>query len=112
MIDLIKKYIESRIQLVKLELITVFSNVVSTLVKSFIVLIFSMFILLMLSFSLAFWLAELLDSKAFGFGVVGAIYVVLFIIYLISGRQILEKMMKDKIVSSAYDTEEEINQEV
>lgn len=111
MIDLLKKYIETRIQILKLELITVLANVASTLVSSFIILVFSLFILLMLTFSLAFWLSETLNSNTFGFAIVGGIYCVFFIIYLLYSKKLLERKVKDGIVSSALDSEEKINQE-
>ena len=95
MIDLIKKYIDSRIQLLKLELITVFANVASTLVSSFIILLFSLFILLMLTFSFAFWLAQLLNSNTIGFAIVGGIYCVLFVIYLLYSKKLLERKVKE-----------------
>lgn len=107
MIDLIKNYIENRIQLVKLELVTVFANVASGLVSSFLILVFILFILIMFSFSLAFWLAELLNSSAIGFAIVGGIYTLIFIIYLFYNKQIIESKVKDKIVSSALSAEEE-----
>lgn len=111
MIDLIKKYLETRIQLLKFELITVFANVASTLVSSFIILVFSLFILLMFSFSLAFWLSAFLDSNTLGFAIVGAVYLVVFIIYLFYSKEIMEEKVKDGIVSSALDTSDEINNE-
>ncbi len=111
MVDLLKNYIEKRVELIKLELITVFANIASGLVSSFLILIFTLFILLMFSFSLAFWLADMLDSNAIGFALVGGVYTLFFIVYLLYSKQAIEIKVKDGIVSSALNTEEENHQE-
>lgn len=111
MIDLLKSYIENRFQLMKLELISVVANVAAGLVSSFFILVISMFVLLMFSISLAFWLAELLDSNALGFAIVGAIYTLVFIIYLLFSKEFIATKVKDKIVQSALSAEGELNQD-
>ena len=57
MIDLFKKYVENRIELVKFNFIGAIANVAAGLVSSFLLLIIGIFILLMFSISLAFWLS-------------------------------------------------------
>jgi len=101
MLNSLKNYVEKRIQLVKLELIGVFADMASGLVSAFLILLFSMFILLMLSFSAAFWIGETLDSFALGFVIVGGIYLVLFSLYLLFGKSQLNNQIKDAIVLSA-----------
>lgn len=103
MIDSVKNYIEKRLQLIKFELVDIFANIASGLVSSFIILIFSLFILLMLSFSLAFWFSELVDNISLGFVIVAGIYLVIFILYMLIGRSKIDKNIKDIIVQTALN---------
>ena len=102
MIELLKSYIEKRIQLVKFELIEVLANVASGLVSSFLILAFAMFIALMLSLSLAFWFSELLESYTLGFALVGGLYLLIFIIYLLVFKDKISIQVKDKIVQNSF----------
>ena len=106
MIDSIKNYIEKRFQLIKLELVGIFANMASGLVSSFIILIFALFILLMLSFSLAFWFSKIVDNFSLGFAMVAGIYLLIFILYFVFGKSKIDKNIKDVIVQSALNQEE------
>lgn len=108
MVDLIKKYVDNRIQLIRLELITVLANVTAGLISSFLILIIGLFILLMFSFSLAYWLSIVFDSKAIGFAVVGGIYSLIFIIYLAFSKENIDKKVKDQIVKIALNAEDDL----
>jgi hypothetical protein len=109
MIDLLKSYIENRIQLLKLELVSVVANVAAGLVSSFLILVIGMFILLMFSISLGFYLAQLVDNNALGFAIVGGIYLLVFLIYWAFSKDSIAKKVKDQIVKAALDAEEELN---
>ena len=63
----------------------------------------------MFSFSLAFWLADLMNSNSIGFAIVGGIYVVIFIIYILFSKNALDNKVKDTIVKAAYAKEEELD---
>ncbi len=111
MIDSLKRYIEKRFQLIKLELVSIFANMASGLVSSFLILVFSMFIVLMLSFSLAFWFAKIFDNYSIGFAIVGGIYTLLFILYLVFGKSKIDTKVKDAIVQSALKSDEKLSDE-
>jgi energy-coupling factor transporter transmembrane protein EcfT len=108
MIDLIKKYVDNRIKLVKIELVSVLANVIAGLVSSFMILLMITFIVLMLSISLAFWMSSLFDSNTIGFLIVGGIYILVFFIYMAFSKDYIDTKVKDKIVSRAFKTEEEL----
>ena len=107
MIEVVKGYIENRIQLLKLEMVTIAANVASGLVSSFLILIFILFIFLMLSLSLGFWIASLLDNHALGFLIIGGFYLILFMIFMLVSRKGIENKVKDIIVSSALSSDNE-----
>jgi membrane protein implicated in regulation of membrane protease activity len=111
MIDLFKKYIDNRLQLIKLELISALANVASGLISSFLLLGMAMFILLMFNFALAYYLGSVFENQALGFLMVGLVYVILFAIYFFFGRNTMDKNVKDKIVRTIFTAEEEIKGE-
>lgn len=105
MIDLLKEYVEKRIQLIKYELIGVFANVASGLVTSLLLLVLSLFILCMFSFAAAYWIGQLLENTALGFASIGCFYTLLFIIYFFVSKDKVELKIKDQIVKSALASE-------
>ena len=112
MIDLLKEYLEKRVQLVKYELIGIFANVASGLVTSLLLFVLALFILCMFSFALAFWLGQLLDDTALGFACVGGFYTLLFIIYMFVSKDKVELKIKDQIVKSALSAEGKENNSI
>lgn len=110
MIDLVKKYVENRIQLVKLNLIAAISNVAAGLVSSFLLLVIALLIVLMFSIALAFWISSYFESEVVGFGLVGLIYLLFFVVYAVFAKDGVEKRIKDKIIASALSDEGEIEE--
>ena len=107
MIDLVKKYVENRIELVKYNLIGAMANVAAGLVSSFLLLIMGILILLMFSISMAFWLSTFFESEIIGFALMGLVFVILLVIYMFSAKDKVELKIKDQIVKSAMSEEEE-----
>ena len=101
MIDLVKKYVENRVELVKLSLIGALANVAAGMVSSFLLLVMGMLILLMFSIALAFWLSSICESEIAGFALVGLLYLLAFIVYAAFAKKGVETRIKDKIVESA-----------
>ncbi len=108
MVDVIKKYFDNRFQLIKLELINVLANVAARLINSFLILIIGLFILMMFSFSLAYWLATVFESDAIGFAIVGGIYILIFIIFFIFSKDAIDNKIKDQIVKAALKADEDL----
>jgi len=109
MLDLVKKYVENRIELVKFNFIGAIANVAAGLVSSFLLLIMGIFILLMFSISMAFWLATFFESEIIGFAIMGLLYIILLVVYTLFVKNSVELKMKDKIVESALSDEDEFN---
>jgi len=108
MIDLLRKYIDNRIQLIKLELISALANVAAGLISSFLLLGMGLIILIMFNFALAFYLGSLFENQALGFLVVGLIYVLLFVLYYYFFRNTVDKNVKDKIVKIIFMADKEM----
>jgi hypothetical protein len=109
MIDIIRKYFEKQVQLIKLETIVIVANVVSSLASSILLLVLFLLILFMFNFALAFWLGQVLGSIALGFLLVGIFYTAIFVIYLYVSKDKVELKIKDQIVKSALSSEKKNN---
>lgn len=112
MIDLVKKYIENRIELVKFNFIGAIANVSASLVSSFLLLVLGIFIILMFSISLAFWLSTFFESEIVGFALVGLIYVILLVVYTMVAKDRIELKIKDKIVERALSDDDDFNESI
>ena len=107
MYDLLMKYIDNRLQLLKLELTGASANVVASLVSSIVLLCMGMIIVVMLSFAIGFYLGDLLNSFAAGFAIVAGIYALFLIIYMVIGKDTIGKKIKDIVVKAIYDSIDE-----
>jgi len=110
MIDIIRDYFEKQIQLAKLEAIVIVANVTSNLASSLLLITLGLLIMFMFNFALAFWIGEVLHHIALGFVVVGAFYMVIFMIYIFISKDKVELKIKDQIVKSAMATDKKNNQ--
>jgi len=112
MIDLVKKYVENRIQLVKFNFIGAIANVAAGLVSSFLLLIMGILILLMFSIALGFWFATFFESEIIGFALVGVIYLVILVVYVMFAKEGIELKIKDKIVEAALKDDDDFNESI
>ena len=110
MVELVKKYVENRIQLVKLNLIGAIANVAAGMVSSFLLLVMGILILLMFSISLAFWFSTFFESEIIGFALVGVLYLIFFIIYAAFAKKGVEARIKDEIVASALSEVDDLTE--
>lgn len=112
MIDSVKKYIGNRIQLMKLDLISILANLSANLISSFFILIILIIIFIMFSFSIAYLIGQQYQNTALGFGVVGGFYVLVFFVYMKFFKAKIDTKVKDKIVQAAFAAEKEINKDL
>lgn len=112
MIDLVKKYVENRIQLVKFNFIGAIANVAAGLASSFLLLIMGVLILLMFSISVAFWLSTFFESEIIGFALMGLIYLVILVVYAMFAKDGIELKIKDKIVEAALKDDDDFNESI
>ena len=82
-LDQVREYITTRIELTKIELIEKSSKIISKILTGILLSIFTLFILLFLSFGLATYLGQLMDNIAYGYFIVAGIYVIVFVILLL-----------------------------
>jgi len=111
MFDFIKEYIDNRIQLVKLGLVSVLANLTAKLISSFLILIILLIIIFMFSISLAYFFGQYFQNIALGFAIVGGIYLLIFIVYMLFAKKPIDIKVKDTIVQAAFAAEKELTEE-
>ncbi len=108
MLDLLKTYIENKIQLAKFELISISANLAAKLISFFVIMVLALTILLMVSVALAYGIGQYFNSIAIGFAIVGGVYLLFFILYIAFARGKVEKIVKDHVVKIAIQAHEDL----
>ncbi len=85
----LREYVEKRIELYRLEFIEEAVEGVSTLITSFLLLAIFGIVLIFASVSVAFYLAEVLDSNWLAFSIVTIFYAVLALALFLFKRQLI-----------------------
>jgi Na+/H+-dicarboxylate symporter len=109
MLDLIKKYIDNKIQLTKLELISVSAHLASKLIGFFVVALLLMVVVILFNFAAAYGIGQYLNNTALGFTIIGGIYLLFFVIYILFAKDKLGIFVKDYVVKIAIGAQEELN---
>ena len=91
-------YLETRIDLLKLKTVDKSSDVISSLVSNFAILLIITFAIFILNIGLSFWLGSLLGETWYGFFAVGGFYAVLAIVLIIFKKKWLKGPLTDVIV--------------
>ena len=92
-------YLETRIDLLKLKTVDKSSDVISSLVSNFVILLIITFAIFILNIGLSFWLGSLLGETWYGFFAVGGFYTVLAIVLIIFKKKWLKGPLNDVIVN-------------
>jgi len=92
-------YLETRIDLLKLKTVDKSSDVISSLVSNFAILLIITFAIFILNIGLSFWLGSLLGETWYGFFAVGGFYAVLAIVLIIFKKKWLKGPLNDVIVN-------------
>lgn len=108
MVDLLKKYIENKIQLTKFELISVSANLAAKLISLFVVALLVMVVVLLFNIAAAYFIGQYYDNTALGFAIIGGIYLLFFIIYYVFVKDKMSAKVKDHVVRTAMGAQEDL----
>ena len=99
---LVKEYIATRVELMRLTAIERVTVVASNLITDSFVFITGILTFLFGSLALALWLGELTGSYAAGFGIMTLIYLALTLIVLFTKDKIVDKFLNDFLVKRIF----------
>jgi hypothetical protein len=105
--DDLKAYFHTRVSLLKLETLDKSSEIGAGIVSSLIVAMVAIFALLFFSLWLSLYLSSEIGVPYIGFLLTGAFYALVFLIFLIGRKSMLEKPIRNSIIAKAAIEEEE-----
>jgi len=101
LIDQLTEYAETRIKLAKYKAIDGGSSVIAGIIADVVVIISMVLAFIFASFTLAFYLAEALDSFWKGFGCVAIIYLIIAVIFKMN-KAGFEKPIANKFIQKFF----------
>ncbi len=101
-VDQIKEYIELQIKIAKYKAIDGSSGVIASIIVGATLAILALFLILFASFTLGFYLSEVLESFWAGFGCVAGLYLILVLVISLSSKAI-KNAIGDKMISKIFN---------
>ena len=103
----LEAYVNERLLLLKLEALEKTAKMSASLFTAIVLLLLAFFILLFLSLMAGYYFANLTGSLFAGFGIVTAFYIILFVVILKLKKPVIEKNIRNMIISNFFDKQEE-----
>lgn len=104
--DVIKNYVDKKVQLIKLDIVAIVADIGAEIVSSVVKLICFLLFIFMVNLSAGFFLGELFGNMGYGFLSVAGFYLLLLIVFARFGSKTLEARTKDIIVKLAMKSNE------
>lgn len=104
--ELVENYVKNRLLLFKLQTAEKSAKLVSLVFTGLILALLCFFILFFLSIMAGYYFAEKTGSMFYGFGIVTAIYLVLFLLLLYLRKKFLNKYISDTVIRVFFDSTE------
>jgi ABC-type polysaccharide/polyol phosphate export permease len=102
--EMVEDYVSNRLQLLKLQTAEKSSKLISLLLTVLVMALLSFFILLFLSMTLGYYLAQKTGSLFTGFGIVAIFYVLLLVVVLYLRKRYLDKYISNTVIRIFFDT--------
>ena len=100
-IDQLKEYVETRIKLAKLQAIERSSTVAASIIADLAVVITLALAFIFASFTLAYYLSDVLGTNWMGFGCVAILYLLIALVIKLSKKQI-EKPIANEFIQKIF----------
>jgi hypothetical protein len=105
--NLIKKYSDDRLLLIKIQATKKTGKLISKLIFISITSLLFFFMLLFLSFMTAYYFAEITGSLFYGFGIVAAIYLIVIFIFILLFKNYISVKVMDMVTNIFFDPNEQ-----
>jgi len=102
--EMVEDYVSNRLQLLKLQTAEKSSKIISLLLTVLVMALLSFFILLFLSMTLGYYLAQKTGSLFTGFGIVAIFYVLLLVVLLYLRKRYLDKYISNTVIRIFFDS--------
>jgi hypothetical protein len=102
-VRLAEEYVDERLLLLKLQTAEKTAQLVSFILISFLVAIFAIIILLLLTVIAAHFLVDLTGNWYYGYGIITAIYVIIFLVVFYLRKSVLYKFLSDSVIRMLFE---------
>jgi hypothetical protein len=106
---LLKEYIDTRIELIKLQGVRTLSKTISVVMIIFIISLLCLSILLLIGITFAFWIASVSGSNIIGFASAAGLFILFLLGFLVFGRGMVQNQVIRRIIQDAMEETEEID---
>jgi len=106
---LLKDYLDTRLDLIKLQGVRTLSRTISVGMVTFIISLLSLSILLLLNITFAFWIASITGSNIIGFASAAGLLILILIGFIAFGRGMVQNQIIRMIIQDSLDEPEDID---
>jgi hypothetical protein len=106
---LLKDYLDTRIELIKLQGVRALSRTISVVMVTFIISLLSLSILLLLILTFAFWISALTGSNIIGFASAAGLLILFLIVFIAFGRGVVQNQIIKRIIQDTMEESEDID---
>lgn len=97
------EYLQARLQLSRVHVFGKIAKVTAVILSFLIIALLACFTVVFIGLMSGFLLADLFDSNAIGFSIVGGLFIILLIVLTIKRDSVLEKPMTNKIIQALFE---------
>ena len=106
---LLKDYLDTRLDLIKLQGVRTLSRTISIVMVTFIISLLLLSILLLLNITFAFWIASVTGSNIIGFASAAGLLILILIGFIAFGRGMVQNQIIRMIIQDSLDEPDDID---
>ena len=106
---LIKEYIDTKLEIFKLQGVRTLSRIISVIMIIFIISLLCLSILLLIGITFAFWIADITGSNIAGFASAAGLFILFLIGFIVFGRGMVQNQIIKRIIQDSMDDNEDID---
>lgn len=97
------EYLQARLQLSRVQVFGKIAKVTAVILSFLIIALLACFTVVFIGLMSGFLLADLFDSNAIGFSIVGGLFILSLIVLFVKRESALEKPMTNKIIQALFE---------
>mgnify|MGYP003452994106 FL=1 len=106
---LLKEYIDTRLELMKLQGVRTLSRTISAIMIIFIISLLCLSILLLIGITFAFWIADVSGSNIVGFASAAGLFILFLIGFIVFGFSMVQNQIIKRIIQDSMDDSEDLD---
>lgn len=103
LLEKVKDYVETRIELLKLKAIDKSSGILSSIISGVVLAVFSLFFMILFNIGLALWIGDMLGKSYYGFFIVAALYIIIGLVIFLGRNKWVKPPVETLMIKSLLD---------